>query len=290
MGGDQAQPGTGTSGNAPAGPRLLAHTGTISSELRVELQPPTHTANSALAWGTGLISALKGDTVKSRVTLGLVSHHRAQVCLGRALPLGIIRGHLQENGRGRRSPNSQPHLLPVYRPGKPPGMDRGLPALTGCRVPPQAGSSLSPLALLAATVEDEKEQRKPGKRRASGIRRLSRSAREGAKRPPKSGREAAAALNFPPSPPLRTGREELRRAVEKEQHEAWKLPKEGPMTANWLKKVGYIHMMKHYTVLKITFKSVMWENACYIRLRRKKGHQMCHKIAIKKKKKVQGIP
>ena len=26
------------------------------------------------------------------------------------------------------------------------------------------------------------------------------------------------------------------------------------MTANWLKKVGYIHMMKHYTVLKITFK------------------------------------
>ena len=135
-------------------------------------------------------------------------------------------------------------------------------------------------------MEDEKEQSKPGKRRASGIRRLSRSTREGAKRPAKSGREASAALNFPPSPPLRTGPEELRRVVEKEQHEAWKLPKEGPMTANWLKKVGYIHMMKHYTVLKITLKkkSVMWENACYIRLRRKKEHQMCHKIAIKKKK------
>ena len=28
----------------------------------------------------------------------------------------------------------------------------------------------------------------------------------------------------------------------------------------------------------------MGENACYISLRRKKGHQMCHKIAKKKKK------
>lgn len=49
MGGRQAQPGAGTSGNAPAGPRLLAHIGTISSELQVELQPPTHTAEAA--WG-----------------------------------------------------------------------------------------------------------------------------------------------------------------------------------------------------------------------------------------------
>lgn len=65
MGGHQAQLGVGTSGNAPTGPRLLAHIGTISSELRVELQPPTYTVDSAWGWGTGLISALKGDTVKS---------------------------------------------------------------------------------------------------------------------------------------------------------------------------------------------------------------------------------
>lgn len=132
MGGHQAQPGAGTSGNAPTGPQLLAHmapsllssSGTAASYPHCRLR-------------MGLISALKGDAVAKSFSR-LVSHHHAQLCLGRALPLGIIRGHLQENGHRRQPPSSQPHLLPVYRPGKPPGMDRGAASTyTAAVSPPQ---------------------------------------------------------------------------------------------------------------------------------------------------------
>ena len=158
-GGRQAEPGAGTSGNAPAGPGS-SHTlapSPLSSKWSCSLLPTLQTQLGG--GGRDLTSALKGDTVKSP------NHSRA----GESSSCPAVPGlgsatwdnHRASAGEWAQEEASQqpappaPHLQAWEGSRDGSGGCQHSPAAGS---PPQAGNSLKPSALLAVTVADEKGQ------------------------------------------------------------------------------------------------------------------------------------